>query len=69
MSPSTEARIILAGVAVFSVLVFGIMYRWYQPRALRSPALHRFTRPLVILTVIVFWLAAIAILVLSNFPR
>jgi hypothetical protein len=66
MSPLAQARIILAGVAVFSVLVFGIMYRWYRPRAYRSPALHRFSRPLVILIVIFFWLAAIAILVLSS---
>jgi hypothetical protein len=69
MNPPTQARIILAVVAVFSVLVFCIMYRWYEPRAHRSPALHRFTRPLVILVVIVFWLAAFAVYRLSTPPH
>jgi hypothetical protein len=69
MDPRLQARIILAGVAVFSVLVFGIMYRWYQPSTTRSPALHRFTRPLIILVVIVFWLAALAIYRFSTPPH
>jgi hypothetical protein len=69
MSPSTQARVILVGVAVFSVLVFVIMYGWYRPRALRSPALHRFTRPLVILVVIFFWVIAFAVYRFSTPPH
>jgi hypothetical protein len=64
-----SAPVMMAGLFIFTILIFVVQYRLYRPRALRSPAFLGFTRSLIILIMSLFWVFAVFIAALESMPH